>query len=98
MIYGGCSGYSFREWVGRFYPPKTPSREFLRYYAAELGSVEINHTFRRFPKIELIENLGRSDARGVPLLVQDASERHAHGPTQQRCRTRSETSWKRSCR
>ena len=55
MIYGGCSGYSFREWVGRFYPPKTRSRVFLRYYAAELGSIEINHTFRRFPRIELIE-------------------------------------------
>lgn len=55
MIYGGSSGYSFREWVGRFYPPKTPPKEFLRFYAQELGSVEINHTFRRFPKVELIE-------------------------------------------
>jgi uncharacterized protein YecE (DUF72 family) len=55
MIYGGSSGYSFREWVGRFYPPKTSAKDFLRYYARELPSVEINHTFRRFPKLDLIQ-------------------------------------------
>lgn len=56
MIYAGCSGYSFKEWVGEFYPPKTPAKEFLRYYATQLTSVEINYTFRRFPRIELIES------------------------------------------
>lgn len=54
MIYGGCSGYSFKEWVGRFYPPKTSPRDFLAYYATQLASVEVNHTFRRFPRLELI--------------------------------------------
>ncbi len=55
MIYAGCSGYSFKEWVGEFYPPKTPAREFLAYYATQLNSVEINHTFRRFPRHELMQ-------------------------------------------
>lgn len=55
MIYAGCSGYSFKEWVGEFYPPKTPAKEFLRYYATQLNSVEVNHTFRRFPRAELME-------------------------------------------
>lgn len=54
MIYAGCSGYSFKEWVGEFYPPKTPAKEFLAYYATQLTSVEINHTFRRFPRLEVI--------------------------------------------
>lgn len=54
MIYAGSSGYSFKEWVGGFYPPKTRSRDFLSYYASRLASVEINHTFRRFPRRELI--------------------------------------------
>jgi uncharacterized protein YecE (DUF72 family) len=53
MLYGGTSGYSFREWVGRFYPPKTASNNFLAYYASRLNSVEINHTFRRFPTAKL---------------------------------------------
>lgn len=56
MIYAGSSGYSFKEWVGSFYPPKTRSQDFLSYYASELTSVEINHSFRRFPRIELIES------------------------------------------
>lgn len=55
MIYAGCSGYSFKEWVGEFYPPKTPAKEFLPYYATQLNSVEINHTFRRFPRVELMQ-------------------------------------------
>jgi uncharacterized protein YecE (DUF72 family) len=55
MIYAGCSGYSFREWVGHFYPPKTPSRDFLSVYVSRLDSVEINHTFRRFPRPALME-------------------------------------------
>ena len=53
VIYAGTSGYSFREWVGSFYPQKTPSRKYLAYYASRLNSVEVNHTFRRFPKPEI---------------------------------------------
>lgn len=49
MLYAGTSGYSFKEWVGPFYPPKTPAKKYLAYYASKLNSVEINHTFRRFP-------------------------------------------------
>ncbi len=55
MIYAGCSGYSFKEWVGHFYPPKTKPKDYLEHYATKLNSVEINHTFRRFPRIEVIE-------------------------------------------
>lgn len=54
MIYAGCSGYSFKEWVGGFYPPKTKARDFLSIYARELATVEVNHTFRRFPRVELM--------------------------------------------
>lgn len=50
MLYVGTSSYSLKEWVGSFYPPKTPSKEYLRFYASRLMSVEINHTFRRFPR------------------------------------------------
>ena len=56
MIYSGTSGYSFREWVGSFYPVKTPASEYLRYYSSKLTSVEINHTFRRFPRMEMIQS------------------------------------------
>jgi uncharacterized protein YecE (DUF72 family) len=54
VIYSGTSGYSFKEWVGSFYPDKTKATQFLPYYAARLSSVEINHTFRRFPRTETL--------------------------------------------
>jgi uncharacterized protein YecE (DUF72 family) len=56
VIYSGTSGYSFKEWVGAFYPPKTAAGDFLAYYASKLTSVEINHTFRRFPRMEMIQS------------------------------------------
>jgi uncharacterized protein YecE (DUF72 family) len=45
----GTSGYSFKEWLGHFYPDKLPAREMLRYYAGRLPTVEINNTFYRMP-------------------------------------------------
>ena len=29
----GTSGYSYKEWLGRFYPEKLPATEMLHYYA-----------------------------------------------------------------
>ncbi len=56
MLYAGTSGYSFKEWVGSFYPAKTPGGKYLAYYASRLKTVEINHTFRRFPTMKLISS------------------------------------------
>jgi len=55
MLFAGTSGFSFKEWVGPFYPPKTPAKKYLAYYASLMNSVEINHTFRRFPRPEHME-------------------------------------------
>jgi len=65
LIYAGCSGYSFKEWVGEFYPPKTPAKEFLAYYATRLNSVEINHTFRRFPRLDVIQTWAEKTPESV---------------------------------
>jgi uncharacterized protein YecE (DUF72 family) len=45
----GTSGYSYKEWLGHFYPEKLPATEMLRYYAGHFGTVEINNTFYRMP-------------------------------------------------
>lgn len=50
MLYVGTSSYSLKEWVGSFYPPQTVAREFLKHYASKLGTVEINYTYRHFPR------------------------------------------------
>jgi uncharacterized protein YecE (DUF72 family) len=45
----GTSGYSYKEWLGSFYPDKLPAKEMLRYYAGHFPTVEINNTFYRMP-------------------------------------------------
>ena len=45
----GTSGYSYKEWLGPFYPEKLPAGEMLRYYAGRFTTVEINNTFYRMP-------------------------------------------------
>jgi uncharacterized protein YecE (DUF72 family) len=51
----GASGFSYKEWVGGFYPPKTQGTKMLPYYAARLPTVEINYTFRAMPKASMLE-------------------------------------------
>jgi uncharacterized protein YecE (DUF72 family) len=45
----GTSGYSYKEWLGRFYPEKLPAADMLHYYAERFRTVEINNTFYRMP-------------------------------------------------
>ena len=45
----GTSGYSYREWVGAFYPPGTNSREYLSYYAGHFDFTELNYSYYRMP-------------------------------------------------
>jgi len=55
IVRTGASGFSYKEWVGRFYPPKTPGSKMLSYYAERLPTVEINYTFRAMPRREMLE-------------------------------------------
>jgi uncharacterized protein YecE (DUF72 family) len=48
-LLAGTSGYSYKEWLGHFYPEKLPASEMLRYYAGHFSTVEINNTFYRMP-------------------------------------------------
>ena len=51
----GTTGYSYKEWVGPFYPDKTPAAAMLRYYAQRFTTVEINNTFYRMPAEPVLE-------------------------------------------
>ena len=47
----GCSGWSYDDWVGRFYPMALSKKKgaWLAYYAKYFRTVEINSTFYRPP-------------------------------------------------
>jgi uncharacterized protein YecE (DUF72 family) len=51
----GTSGFSYKEWVGPFYPDKLPAKAMLEHYATRLPIVEINNTFYRMPNAATIE-------------------------------------------
>jgi uncharacterized protein YecE (DUF72 family) len=48
-IHVGTSGYSYKEWKGKFYPEKISPKDMLRFYSERLGAVEINNTFYHMP-------------------------------------------------
>jgi len=54
MIWTGTSGYNYPEWKGSFYPADLSDKKMLGFYATRLAAVEINNTFYRMPKTELV--------------------------------------------
>ena len=51
----GTSGWQYRDWRGRFYPPKLPQRLWLEHYAQFYATVESNNAFYRLPERETFE-------------------------------------------
>src|SRR5881296_4623534 len=65
----GTSGYSYKEWVGSFYPEKTPASAMLRYYAERFPTVEINNTFYRMPDTSLLERWAQEVPEGFAFTL-----------------------------
>ncbi len=51
----GTSGWSYRHWVGKFYPQGMRNDQFLSYYTQHFGCVELNASFYRLPKPAMVE-------------------------------------------
>jgi uncharacterized protein YecE (DUF72 family) len=45
-VYVGTSGWSYTIWKPAFYPKTVASKDFLKFYATRLNTVEVNFTFR----------------------------------------------------
>ncbi len=46
----GTSGWHYDHWRGRFYPERLPKDEWLRHYAREFPTAEINNSFYQLPR------------------------------------------------
>ena len=76
-ILAGTSGYAFKEWKGNFYPQDLKDDGMLGFYASKFPAVEINNTFYRLPR----ENVLRDWAAQVPetfTFALKASQRITH--------------------
>ncbi|UCC43065.1 MAG: DUF72 domain-containing protein [Candidatus Zixiibacteriota bacterium] len=51
----GTSGFSYRDWLGNFYPQFCPQADFLRYYSSQFKTVEIDMTFYRLPTADMVK-------------------------------------------
>src|SRR5688500_14339845 len=76
-LFVGTSGFSFPEWKGFFYPADLSGKEMLRYYAERLGTVEINNTFYRMPKRELLAGWAEQVPAGFRFALK-APQRITH--------------------
>jgi uncharacterized protein YecE (DUF72 family) len=50
----GTSGFAYRDWAPLFYAPGTRAADLLRAYAARLPAVELNNTFYRQPRPDVV--------------------------------------------
>ncbi len=73
----GTSGFSYREWKGSFYPEDLPATGMLGYYASRLPAVEINNTFYRMPRAELLQSWAEQVPDGFSFALK-ASQQITH--------------------
>jgi uncharacterized protein YecE (DUF72 family) len=76
-LWVGTSGFSYKEWRGSFYPEKLPPGDMLRYYAEQLPAVEINNTFYRMPRAEVLASWSDQVPDGFRFSIK-ASQRITH--------------------
>jgi len=55
-IHIGTSGWSYKDWLGVFYPENIKQSEYLSYYASKFNSVEVDSTFYAIPRKSTVEN------------------------------------------
>jgi uncharacterized protein YecE (DUF72 family) len=52
----GTIGFSYKEWVGGFYPPGTSPINYLAYYSKIFNTVEVDTTFHALPRHDVIQS------------------------------------------
>lgn len=72
----GTAGWSYRDWVGPFYPQGTPAERFLEVYAGFFSAVEVDSTFYRAPGRRMTEGWAAATPRGFvfsPKMVREVT-------------------------
>ncbi|KYH31524.1 DUF72 domain-containing protein [Neomoorella mulderi] len=69
QIYIGTSGYSYRDWLGYFYPPGLAAKDMLPYYAREFNFTEVNSSYYALPRPQNLEQMARKVPDGFIFAV-----------------------------
>ena len=65
----GTSGYSFADWIGPFYPARTPRSKMLDQYVRHFDVVEINSSYYRIPTASMFERMEQKTPDGFEFIV-----------------------------
>jgi uncharacterized protein YecE (DUF72 family) len=65
----GTSGWSYEDWVGNFYPSKTPSSRWLEYYISQFNVVEVDSTFYAIPPRSRVEKWAEIAPEGFEFAL-----------------------------
>ncbi|MGH9920330.1 MAG: DUF72 domain-containing protein [Nitrososphaerales archaeon] len=60
----GCSGWSYKDWVGPFYPSNTEAKDYLKLYSRTFDCVEIDSSFYRIPSPGMVSQWKSSTPEG----------------------------------
>lgn len=75
-IYLGPTGYNMKQWVGKWYPPGTKDKHFLRHYGEQFNTIEHNTTHYRIPDLPTVarwRDETPGDFRFCPKIPQSIS-------------------------
>lgn len=75
-FYFGCTGWGMKEWVGKYYPAKTKTKEYLYHYSRQFSTIELNTTHYRIPNPQTIQNwyeLSEKNFKFSPKIPQSIS-------------------------
>ncbi len=81
-IFIGATGWSMKEWVGKWYPDKTKAADYLKHYGEQFNTIELNTTHYRIPDAETIRRWYETvpaDFRFCPKVPQSISHRNDFG-------------------
>ncbi len=68
-VWVGTSGYSYKAWLGSFYPEDLSPKAMLRFYSSRLPAVEINNTFYRLPKESVLTSWAEQVPTGFRFVL-----------------------------
>ena len=74
MFYCGTCGFSYKDWVGVYYPEDLPAKNWLSFYAREFNSLELNSTYYALPGLATMESLANKTGEGFLFSVKANQE------------------------
>jgi len=79
----GTSGWSYKDWLGSFYPPGTTAKDYLASYATHFPAVEVDSTYYGIPRGETVKKWADSTPDGFRFTLKVPRE-VTHGASSER--------------